>query len=75
MFYDEKSGEHNYGTNVRDSACYVAWAFARAFHRSDLAPYVSSVSSSLLLVALFDREVNVRRAAAAAFQENVGRQI
>ncbi|GAA36522.2 tubulin-specific chaperone D [Clonorchis sinensis] len=74
LFYDERSGDHNYGSNVRDAACYVCWAFARAYRAQDFSPYVNRVASALILVSLFDREVNVRRAAAAAFQENVGRQ-
>uniref|UniRef100_A0A5K3F699 Tubulin-specific chaperone D n=2 Tax=Mesocestoides corti TaxID=53468 RepID=A0A5K3F699_MESCO len=74
LFYDEKSGDCNFGSNVRDAACYCCWAFARAYSASDFACHVHEVSRKLILSALFDRELNVRRAAAAAFQENVGRQ-
>nr|CDS28117.2 tubulin specific chaperone D [Hymenolepis microstoma] len=74
LFYDEKSGECNFGSNVRDAACYCCWAFARAYKASDFACHVQEVSQKLVLSSLFDRELNVRRAAAAAFQENVGRQ-
>lgn len=60
---------------MRDAACYCCWAFARAYKASDFACHVHEVSQKLILSALFDRELNVRRAAAAAFQENVGRQV
>ncbi|XP_064631800.1 tubulin-specific chaperone D-like isoform X2 [Lineus longissimus] len=74
LAYDEKRGNFSVGAHVRDAACYVCWAFARAYEPDDLAPYVNSIASALIIVSVFDREVNVRRAAAAAFQENVGRQ-
>lgn len=61
------------GANVRDSACYITWAFARAYDPEVLQPYVEELSKNLLITCLYDREVNCRRAASAAFQEHVGR--
>eukprot|EP00742_Colponemidia_sp_Colp-10_P003876 GILJ01004127.1.p1 GENE.GILJ01004127.1~~GILJ01004127.1.p1 ORF type:complete len:1237 (-),score=209.83 GILJ01004127.1:67-3777(-) len=72
--YDVRRGAHSVGAHVRDAACFVAWAFARAYSPEVLQGYVQEVARGLLIVALFDREVNCRRAASAAFQENVGRQ-
>eukprot|EP00759_Apiculatamorpha_spiralis_P024559 PhF_6_TR27923/c0_g1_i1/m.41082/K21767/TBCD; tubulin-specific chaperone D len=71
--YDVVRGSHSVGAHVRDAGCYVCWSFARAYDPEVLAEYVNEVSSALLFAACYDREVNVRRAAAAAFQECVGR--
>uniref|UniRef100_A0A8C3CHK3 Tubulin-specific chaperone D n=1 Tax=Cairina moschata TaxID=8855 RepID=A0A8C3CHK3_CAIMO len=74
LTYDEKRGSCSVGSNVRDAACYVCWAFARAYDPSELIPFINQISSALVIAAVFDRDVNCRRAASAAFQENVGRQ-
>ncbi|XP_056262068.1 tubulin-specific chaperone D isoform X2 [Pseudoliparis swirei] len=74
LTYDEKRGACSVGSNVRDAACYVCWSFARAYEPKELEPFVTQISSSLVITAVFDRNVNCRRAASAAFQENVGRQ-
>ncbi|XP_058140952.1 tubulin-specific chaperone D isoform X2 [Dasypus novemcinctus] len=74
LTYDEKRGACSVGANVRDAACYVCWAFARAYAPQELRPFVNKISSALVIATVFDRDVNCRRAASAAFQENVGRQ-
>lgn len=74
LHFEQVSGNHAVGQHVRDAACYVCWAFARAYAPDVLEPFVAQIASSLIQVAVFDREINCRRAAAAAVQEHVGRQ-
>ncbi|XP_061556153.1 tubulin-specific chaperone D [Phycodurus eques] len=74
LTYDEKRGACSIGSNVRDAACYVCWSFARAYDPKELKPFVNQIASSLLVTTVFDRDVSCRKAASAAFQENVGRQ-
>lgn len=83
------------GSHVRDSACYVCWSFARAYHPSQIRPFVQAIAkyvlffvlafnifdtlmfmrfifskyhfnSALLIVTVFDREINCRRAASVS---------
>ncbi|KAL9650532.1 hypothetical protein ABK040_004751 [Willaertia magna] len=74
LIYDVRKGTHSVGAHVRDAACYVCWAFARAYAPDVVKPYMHALAKGLIQIAVYDREVNCRRAAAAAFQENVGRQ-
>ncbi|XP_048512674.1 tubulin-specific chaperone D [Athalia rosae] len=74
LIFDEPRAYGSVGSIIRDAACYVCWSFARAFESEVLQPYVNQIAATLLIVAVFDREINCRRAASAAFQENVGRQ-
>ena len=58
----------------RDGGCYILWALARSIPSANLLDQVLMPSiSALLTVCLFDREINCRRAAAAALQELIGR--
>ena len=74
MLYDELRGTFSVGSAVRDAACYLCWALARAYDPSILQPHVQRLARVLVIATVFDREVNCRRAAASAFQEHVGRQ-
>lgn len=42
--YDVRRGTASVGMHVRDAACYVCWAFARAYAPTDLAPYVTTLA-------------------------------
>ena len=72
--YDVRRGQTSVGAHVRDAACYVCWAFARAYSPLVMREHVPRLAEGMLMTSLFDREINCRRAASAAFQENVGRQ-
>ncbi|CAK9217775.1 unnamed protein product [Sphagnum troendelagicum] len=74
LHYDVRRGPHSVGSHVRDAAAYVCWAFVRAYSSSLMIPHLKILAPALLTTACYDREVNCRRAAAAAFQEGVGRQ-
>ena len=74
LTYDVRRGTNSVGDHVRDAACYVCWAFARAYAPAVMKPHVLLLSQTMLITSIYDREVNCRRAASAAFQENVGRQ-
>uniref|UniRef100_A0A8B9Z6H2 Tubulin-specific chaperone D n=1 Tax=Buteo japonicus TaxID=224669 RepID=A0A8B9Z6H2_9AVES len=71
LTYDEKRGACSVGSNVRDAACYVCWAFARAYDPAELIPFISQISSALVIAAVFDRDVNCRRAASGTFPHGI----
>lgn len=71
--FDVKRGSHSVGAHVRDAACYVCWSFARAYSPDVMRTHMITLAKSLIIITVFDREVNIRRAGSAAFQESVGR--
>lgn len=42
-------GRHALGSNVRDAACYVLWAFARAYEPEELKSFIDAVATSLVI--------------------------
>ena len=73
LIYDTELGSHTVAEGVRDSGCFVCWAIARSYDGSHLESVSDEIAQQLVNVFLFDRSVNIRRSASAAFQENVGR--
>lgn len=73
LVYDVRKGACSVGAHVRDAAAYVCWALARAYSPRVIGDAAAELGPCLIALAVYDREVNCRRAAAAAFQECVGR--
>ncbi|WVQ62666.1 uncharacterized protein L199_000813 [Kwoniella botswanensis] len=73
LTFDLRRASHSIGANVRDAASYLLWSLSRACPPDMIEAHAEDMATSLICVALFDREVGVRRAASAAFQEGVGR--
>lgn len=70
LVFDIKIDNYSMGRNVRDSACHVCRSLAKAFESDVLKLYANQIASALLVVSIFDREVNCRRAAIDAFKGN-----
>lgn len=75
LYFDIRKGAHSIGSNVRDAASYVLWSLSRAQSVEALEPHALNLARHLVVAALFDREIHIRRAASAAFQEYVGRTV
>ncbi|EJF63417.1 ARM repeat-containing protein [Dichomitus squalens LYAD-421 SS1] len=73
LLFDIRKGAHSIGSNVRDAASYVLWSLARAQGVDGLRPHALELARILVTVSCFDREIPIRRAASAAYQEFVGR--
>ncbi|SCV68104.1 BQ2448_225 [Microbotryum intermedium] len=74
LTFDHLTSKRSFGTQVRDSASYVVWSLARSLDpRLIDIELGQELGKVLVCVALFDKEVGVRRASSAAFQEGVGR--
>jgi hypothetical protein len=65
------------GHRVRDAACYLCWSLCRTYAAAWLQRpvFAERLLPVMVAVAVFDREIQCRRAAAAAFQEWVGRVV
>ncbi|KAF8319117.1 TBCD protein [Clavulina sp. PMI_390] len=73
LYFDVRKGSHSVGSSVRDAAAYVIWSLARSQDANTMKPFAFEIARRLVAVSVYDREVQIRRAASAAFQESVGR--
>ncbi|KAI0044399.1 TBCD protein [Auriscalpium vulgare] len=73
LYFDIRKGAHSIGSSVRDAAAYILWSLARTYSTAQIQPFAGDLAARLVTISVYDREVHVRRAVSAAFQEFVGR--
>jgi hypothetical protein len=73
LSFEQRRLTYMSGSNVRDASCYVCWSLFRA-NKSIDADVLDTIFAELVYLGCYDPEVNIRRAAAAALQEGIGRQ-
>lgn len=74
LHHDVQHLSQSLGTPVRDAAAYALWSLARVLPPSFVSEaQAGTIAENLVCVTLFDREIQIRRAAGAAWQEAVGR--
>lgn len=53
---------------VKDAACFLTWALARNYAPAELGrEFIQEICNNLLALACLDRDICIRRCAAAAF--------
>lgn len=78
-FFHQRRLTHTVGTQCRDACAYICWAMYRGYawaqqeNVAEIMDVVGQSGQQLLLMVCFDPDLMVRRAAAAAVQELVGR--
>ncbi|ODV87962.1 hypothetical protein CANARDRAFT_20688 [[Candida] arabinofermentans NRRL YB-2248] len=74
LFVEQHKLTHAVGSSVRDASCFVSWAISKKYKTEDLRPEIwTTLFQDLLLTCSYDRDLMIRRAAAAAIQELIGR--
>ncbi|KAH3672125.1 hypothetical protein WICMUC_004440 [Wickerhamomyces mucosus] len=72
FFFQQSRITYISGSNIRDASNYVAWSMAK-YHKYIDPALAYSIFSNLVFVSCFDKDIIIRRSAAAALQELVGR--
>jgi tubulin-specific chaperone D len=74
LTFDFVKGQKPVGNAVRDAACYSLYSLVRT--TKSIPPLdIQQIAIHLICVATLDPSTTIRRAASAAFQELVGRQV